>query len=36
MDLKLKDDNTFTFSIKSTIDEPDTTADGDRRARHHR
>ena len=28
MDLKLKDDNTFTFSIKSTIDEPDTTADG--------
>ena len=28
MDLKLKDDNTFTFSIKSTIDEPDTTVDG--------
>ena len=27
-DLKLKDDNTFTFSIKSSIDEPDTTADG--------
>ena len=28
MNLELKDDNTFTFSIKSTIDEPDTTADG--------
>ncbi|HIZ87695.1 MAG TPA: DPP IV N-terminal domain-containing protein [Candidatus Coprenecus pullistercoris] len=28
MDLKLKDENTFTFSIKSTIDEPDTTSDG--------
>ena len=27
-DLRLKDDNTFTFSIKSSIDEPDTTADG--------